>query len=76
MDTVSFADITNSIEQYNTTGFDWDEDVPFVSAPVVLGSGAITSVGSGSVVSWSLSWQATINHSIDRRSCGMLLTRM
>lgn len=76
MDTVLFADITDSIEQYNTVGFDWDEDIPFVSTPVVMGGGLITSFGSGSVVSWNLSGQAPINHAIAWRRCGMLLTRM
>lgn len=73
----SFASgITNSIEQFDYPGFDWDDDVPFIN---ILGEdviGEITDSSPIDVVSWPLSGVLSYDALSPWKTCGILLSRI
>lgn len=75
-DPVAFSGTTNSVEQHNYPGFDWDADVPFIADSPPMLAGPMTDNGPVEVVSWTVAGAAPYDLLTPWRRCGLILTRL
>lgn len=72
---VYFSDITDSITRHES-GFDWNDDIPFVPSPMAQISGGMTDNTPIDVVSWTVQGAQPKDLLAPWKLCGVLLSRI
>jgi len=73
---VQFSGLTNSIEQYDYAGFDWDSDVPYAASFITIGSGSMTDNTPIDVAHWNVGGNEPYDILSPWRGCMGLLVRI